>query len=341
MKCMFTALLLVTLVVIFPATAQEPVCESGFRLFDHEYSGIEALCIPENPQRIVVLDEGTMTDLIALGVKPMAVHDWGNRDYAQYLVLDPSTIESAGTPDGPNYEVMLRLDADLIIGKASNIEWFGENALENLQTIAPTALSSVEDNARWYDHLRFLGSVLGKEAEAEALVESYETRLQEFREAYQATGKDETIAIIRSRADSFSVYAKDSFISETVKSAGLKMPDALYELEAYGSISLEEIRLLTSDYLFVMARNERESQAFVEAREGPLWQFLPAVQNNQLYQVNWSVWVAGWNVVGAHLVIDDLFYYLLDGASSPTPNPLQNIIIEGYSPEYDAKRFAN
>lgn len=66
------------------------------------------------------------------------------------------------------------------------------------------------------------------------------------------------------------------------------------------------------------------------------------MQNGQTYQVNWSVWVAGWNVVGAHLVIDDLFYYLLDGASSPTPklDPIQTLISEGYGPEHDVQRFS-
>ena len=327
--------ILLSFVVLSFGYAQE--CEDGFRPVENDYG---VTCIPENPERIVALDEGTMVDLIALGVQPLAVMDWGNRDYTQYLAIDSGTVESVGTPDGPNYEAMLSLNPDLIVGYARDLEWFGESAPDNLRAIAPTALSSVEDSANWQDHLRFVGSVMGEEAQAADLIGSYETRLQAFRDAYAEKGEDATIAIIRSRPDAFNVYAKDSFIAQTVKEAGLEMPDALTGLEAYATISLEELDLLSSDYLFVMVRNEDEAQTFMDAREGPLWQFLPAAEKDQIYQVNWSTWVAGWNVVGAHLVLDDLFYYLLDGASSPTPNPLQEVVRDDYGPEYDVQRFS-
>lgn len=319
------------------STAQN--CQDGFHQFASDQGDI---CIPDKPERIVVLDQGTMTDLLALGVQPSAVNDWGRRDFAQYLNVDTETIASAGTPDGPNYEVMLNLDTDLIIGRANNIQWFGDNALENLEAIAPTALSSVEDTHRWDEHLRFVAALVGKETEADALISSYEARLQEFREAYEAKGEDATIAIIRSRPDSFNIYANEYFISETVKAAGLKMPEGYADFPGRYAISIEEIDVLNSDYLFVMVRNEREAAAFLDARESPLWQFLPAVQQNQDYQVNWSVWVAGWNVIGAHLVIDDLFYYLLDGAESvhAKPEAIQALITEGYGPEYDVARFS-
>lgn len=340
MKKTFVALLVgVAIGLSSFALAQD--CETGFRLFDKGFHETDAICIPENPRRIVVLDEGTMTNLLALGIQPLAVMDWGNRDYAQYLALNPDSIESVGTPDGPNFEAMLSLQPDLIVGEAGDLEWFGDNAFENLQLIAPTALSSTDELDHWQGHLLFLGEVLGKQTESKALIDSYEIRLQEFREAYAAKAEDATIAIIRSRPDAFNVYARESFIAETVKSAGLIMPEALYRLDAWNSISLEEIDLLSSDYLFVMARNEDEAEAFFSTRESPLWQFLPAVQKEQVYQVNWTVWVAGWNVVGAHLVIDDLFYYLLDEAESPTLSPVTSVISEGYGPKYDVERFLN
>lgn len=333
MKKVFAGLCL-ALVIAFTCFATAQTCESGLR-------SIMDICIPENPQRIVVLDEGTMTDLLALGIQPMAVHDWGNRDYAQYLNFDPADIESAGTPDGPNYEVMLNLDADLIVGRARDIQWLGDNALENLQAIAPVVLSDTPEEDHWQGHLLFLGEVFNKQNEAQTLINTFNTRLAEFRNAYAAKGENATIAIIRSRPDAFTVYANDYFITDLVKAAGLEFASGVTDVPSGQNISLEEIDILNGDYLFVMLRNDREAETFQNAKGGPLWQFLPAVQNEQAYQVNWSVWVAGWNAVGAQLVIDDLFYYLLDGASSPTPNPLSHVISEGYGPEFDVHRFSN
>lgn len=328
--------LLVSLSVLLLSLGFAQECEASFRAVE---TAFDAVCIPKNPERIVALDEGTMADLLALGVKPLAVMDYGNRDYTQYLAVGPAEIASVGTSEGPNYEAMLKLNPDLIVGRGRDLEFFGENALESLQAVAPTALSASEEDADWQIHLRFLGEVVNKEPRAADLISSFETRLREFRTAYAAKGEDATIAIIRSRPDAFNVYAKESFIAETVRAAGLRMPGALYDLETRNQISLEEIDLLSSDHLFVMARNEDEAEAFLDAKAGPLWQFLPAVQKDQTYQVNWSTWVAGWNVVGVHLVLDDLFYYLLGGASS-TPNPLQDFIKDEYGPEYDVRRFS-
>ena len=58
-----------------PALALD--CEAGFRPFAH--SGGET-CIPENPQRIVTLqDQNVLLPLLELGVKPVA--STGNLDH--------------------------------------------------------------------------------------------------------------------------------------------------------------------------------------------------------------------------------------------------------------------
>ncbi len=304
------------------------------RLVTHAYGEIE---VPASPQRIVALDEGTMTDLIALGITPAGVHDWGNRDFALFLNVDPATIPSVGTPDGPNFEAMLNLEPDLIIGRTEELEWYPEEMRESLEAIGTTVFSP-NPSADWQSHLAFLGEVVNKEAEASALLEVYDTRLEEFKAAWEASGNNETIAIIRSRADAFNIYNKESFIAETAKSAGLTMPESFDEMEAWNTISVEQIDMVTADNLFVMARNEDEAQAFVDMVNGPLWQVIPAVAKDQAYQVNWSVWVAGWNSVGAQLVLDDFFFFLLDSQPS-TPNPLEYLLVDGFGPQFDVVRF--
>lgn len=322
--------LLICLLIALPTVAQESgECEDGFRLLEHELLATDPLCIPVEPQRIVALDEGTMADLIALGVRPIGVHDYANRDYTRYL--DTQDIASVGTPDGPNYEAMLELDPDLIIGSVEDMEIFGEGSAEILQDIAPTALSSISKN-QWQDYFTFVGDVLDVSDEAERILDIYDQRIAEFHEALEERGEDFTIAIIRSRADSFNIYASDIFfVARLVQEAGLQFPEAFAGLPERNEISLEEIDLLASDYLFVMIRNEDEAEQFASAVESPLWQFLPSVQNNEVYEVNWSTWVAGWNVIGAQLVVDDLFFYLTN-VESPTPNPFADIVIEGFGP---------
>lgn len=294
--------------------------------------------VPADPQRIVVVDEGTMSDLLALGVTPIAVHDWGRRDFTLFLNIDPEEIQSVGSSSGPNYEAILGLQPDLIISREEHISFLSGRERQRLEAIAPTVFSPAQ-SVDWQGHLTFIGEVVNKQDEAAEIIEIYDARLAEFSTAWAESGNDQTIGIVRSREGGLQIYAKESFISDTVTSAGLIFPEAYVELPRRNSISLEEIDTLDSDYLFFMVRNEDEAKAFVEASESPLWGFLPAVQNEQAYQVNWSVWVAGWNAVGAQLVLDDLFFFLI-GDQSSTPNPfLAELVIPEFGPEFDVARF--
>lgn len=306
-------------------------CAAGTRAIEGAFG---PSCIPAAPQRIIALNEGVMANLLALGVTPIAVSDYANRDYTGYLGDTTGTVASVGTTDGPNFEAMLALQPDLILGMAGDVD---EQTRPLLEQIAPLAVSP-GDSADWRGSFRFAGEAVGKGDEAAALLERTEARLAEFRSAYAAKGGAETVAIIRSRADSFNIYSRESFIAELSREAGLRMPASFDELEAWNTMSLENITMLTSDKLFVMVRNERESGAFRELSASPLWQTIPAVQDDAVEVVNWNVWVAGWNIVGANLVIDDLFYYML-GAEAPTPNPFSGLIAPGFGPGYDDARL--
>ena len=307
-------------------------CDDGFRSID---SAFGPTCIPVTPERIIALNESVMTNLLALGVTPIGVMDFANRDGSNYLGDTTEEIASVGAPDGPNFEAMLALEPDLILGTPDLID---EETLETLQQIAPTAISSAP-NRDWRSNFLYVGEAIGKLGEAEALAERSDTRLAEFRTAYaDQASADETIAIIRSRADRFDIYFRDAFIVELTTEAGLQMPTDFDQLEERGGLSLESIDLLTNDKLFVMIRNEREIGALRDLSTSPLWQTVPAVQNDEVHLVNWSVWVAGSNIVGANLVIDDLFFYML-GEEPPTPNPFSDLIIDDFGPQYDDARL--
>jgi iron complex transport system substrate-binding protein len=286
-------------------------CDEGFRVIE---SAFGATCIPEAPERIIALNEGVMANLLALGIEPLAVQDYANRDNTQYLGDTTDEIDSVGIPDGPNFEAMLALDPDLILGMDFDAD---EELLETLEQIAPVALSP-DDSAGWRSNFLFTGDAVGKLAEAEALVATTDARLEEFRTAYAAQAPaDETIAIIRSRADSFNIYNKESFIAELVKEAGLQMPESFDDVKAWNTTSLESIPLLTSDKLFVMVRNEDEAGMFVDMNGSPLWQSLRAFEAEVVYGRE-DVWLQS-NILSAHLILDDLAEIFEVEIATPTP----------------------
>lgn len=292
-------------------------------------TGDREVIVPDDAQRIIALDVGTAVDMIALGVEPIGIVDYGRRDTIAFFSYPHQDIPSMGDSEGPNYEAILAQNPDLMVGRLENIGWLND-AEAQLAAIAPIALSDAT-SANWDEHLQFVGDAINKRAEADDLVATFDQRIKEFREAYAATGRNETetIAIIRSRASLFNIYANNYFITGLVKDAGLKMPEGYEDLPARNRLSLEELDTLSSDYLFVVARNEDEAGALAEARETPLWQLLPSVQKDQVYEVEFSIWVSGWNVGGANIVLDNLFEIVL-GQESSTPNPLAEYILDEY-----------
>jgi iron complex transport system substrate-binding protein len=300
-----------------PDPEEAAACGEGLRLFTHEFLATDAVCIPQSPQRVIALDEGIMVNLIALGTTPAGVHDWSIRDFSAFL--DTEAVASVGTPEGPNLEAMLNLNPDLIVAKAIHREWYGEEVMTAMEAMAPVVLSAT-DNTTWEEEFLLHGALLGQAEAAQGLLGVYEARLAEFRDLLR--DQDIRIAIIRSRADAFNIYVGDYFIVDVIEAAGLRFPESFADLPSPNSISLEEIDILDSDYLFVMIRNDDEGAYFQQASAGPLWAFLPAVQQERVFVVDWSTWVAGWNIMGAHLVVDDLFRYFFRTPST-TPNPFQ------------------
>ena len=118
-----------------PALALD--CEAGFRPFAH--SGGET-CIPENPQRIVTLqDQNVLLPLLELGVKPVAstgnLDHEGNQVFARTQGYDTSGIFWLGDDDSLDPEAVAVHEPDLIIAQSNSVE-----LAEKLSVIAPVVL---------------------------------------------------------------------------------------------------------------------------------------------------------------------------------------------------------
>ncbi|NJO82436.1 MAG: ABC transporter substrate-binding protein [Blastochloris sp.] len=109
----FLVVLSFALIVITPAAAQETTCEPGFRLFEHEILEAGAVCVPENPQRVVALDPFAYELLILNGTPPVGAIGYLESVYAgnfPYLAERLTRIENVGFP--PNPEAILALNPD-------------------------------------------------------------------------------------------------------------------------------------------------------------------------------------------------------------------------------------
>ncbi|GAB3848056.1 iron-siderophore ABC transporter substrate-binding protein [Nesterenkonia populi] len=165
--------------------------ESGTVTVEHMYGPTEVE-IPEGGElRVVALGWSDAEVSLALGVEPIAVHDWlgfgeenhGVGPWAADLVEgDPEVIPRSD--EELDYEQIQALDPDLILNVNSGYE---EDEYDRLSEIAPT-VSGPEGaenfNPGWENHTQLIADALGLTEEGEQLIADTEDSLAAAREEH-------------------------------------------------------------------------------------------------------------------------------------------------------------
>ncbi|MER0239574.1 iron-siderophore ABC transporter substrate-binding protein [Fulvimarina sp. MAC8] len=269
------------------------------------------VCIPADPQRIVVLDPlltiGMMQemDVPVAGVSFLGIQD----DDLRKAVEDSGTVD-LGHPAEPSLERIVALKPDLIIGAA----YLNLPIYEKISTLAPTVLIDTLD---WKEHYRVLADMVGKSEVAETSLQTYEERAAQLKEKLP----DTTVSVLRIAPGRFQVYL-DSPVAyapyAVLQDVGIKRSD--YETtpkeEVVKRPTWEELSQLDGDILFyvVVSGYEQGPDDALEEETlaNPLWQTLPAVKAGHAYRVGRPTWMGFHGVESAFRVLDDVEEYVLN-----------------------------
>ena len=152
---------------VMATTAQAQNCDAGLRSFTDD-RGV-AVCIPENPQRIVTtLDEAIFVPLYELGVTPVGTTGSSAPDGTNFIRggrnnvgVDFDTaddVDFIGNYEFIDYEAIAALNPDLIIvGRWG--EWFNGD-VGKFGLIAPTITINIEERTGLATH-DYLADVTG------------------------------------------------------------------------------------------------------------------------------------------------------------------------------------
>ncbi|MBD2170076.1 iron-siderophore ABC transporter substrate-binding protein [Anabaena sp. FACHB-709] len=266
-------------------------------------------CVPQNPQRIVVLAQTTLANVLALGVKPIGIL---GADLPTYL-QQARDIQVVGEGWEPDVEKILLLKPDLILGKE-----YHRTQYNTLSQIAPTVLLEWNGTPSWKQHLEDVAQVLNKTDQAKSLMRNYHQRLEEFKIKMGDRLKNLQISYIDILVGYIWCDVKNSFAGTILADAGLQHPSAQEVVTKGGYITfgLETMPMdADGDVIFTSHwMDEDGAKALKRNQNNPLWRKLKAVEQNQVYVVNRHFW-RGSNILAAHKVIDDLFNYLVDAKS--------------------------
>jgi iron complex transport system substrate-binding protein len=268
------------------------------------------ICIPAQPQRIVVLDNlYNLGMALELGAPVAGAPLFGMADKELEARAKTAAVQDIGHYAQPSTERIIALGPDLILGDAA----MHGRAYDLAARIAPTVLVNVQN---WKDYYATVASVTGRSGAADEAFKAYEKRTADIR----ARMPDIRVSVIRIIPGGFQVYvdgpgAYGPF--SVLRDAGVKR--TAYETATDGTVlkrpDWESLAALDGDILFYIVggghhtdpRNELEE----ETLRNPLWQLLPAVKAGRAYKVDPVSWMEFSGLTAAHRVLDDVERHVL------------------------------
>lgn len=235
--------------------------------------------VPEDPQRVVVLDTGELDDALALGVKPVgAVRVDVSKDYLSYLEGQTEGIEMVGSISEPNLEKIAALQPDLILSSTVR----SEAIYGQLEKIAPTVLAP-DLGDTWKENFRLYAEALNKEEEAEELISDFEADAAAVGEKI---GEGKTLGIVRFIPGEIRVYSDKSFHGTIIEDMGLQVPAPAVGEDTFLSVSPEQVTRAEADFLYTSTYGDPTETDQAKVLGGPLWKTLPAVESGDVHEIN-------------------------------------------------------
>lgn len=245
--------------------------------------------IPADPKRI--LASNLEDSLVALDVTPAAQWAIGTsvHDYLQPYLKDVPTIEW-----NMPLEQTINADPELIIfSSPSAIE---EGKYEEYKKIAPTYVFKDEDAADWRKQLQIMGQIVDKEDKAKEVLADYDKKAEQAAKEIKTSIGDESAAVIWVIAKQYYLLESNRYAGNVLyNDLGITQPKMIQDLPpaeaSWNPIALEALTELDADHIFLASLpGEDGLQAL---KDSSVWKGLPAVKNNQVYDMedpsNWTI----------------------------------------------------
>ncbi|QPC81815.1 ABC transporter substrate-binding protein [Phototrophicus methaneseepsis] len=320
----FVSVLMLTVIslslAMVPVAAQDtPECEEGFHLFDHEYLKTDPLCIPDDPQRIVVVDMAALDFVLYTDREVVGATQWILDEMAASLPPLYDTFASIADLGYPvDTEKVLEVEPDIVLAYDGGD---GVLAYDEVSQIAPVVVTSlsVQD---WERTTQFWAEVLGEEERFQQMQDTYYGRIAQLQEALPFDPAEVEVSLTTAMTYGITLWMDNSPQSKILEDVGFARPEAQTvddpEADYWLNISEETLDMANGDiaYLFAYSTTDldiaaEESQAIQDFQANPLWQSLSVVQEGNVYVME-GYWYRAATYLLANRIIDDLFATLTD-----------------------------
>lgn len=261
--------------------------------------------IPEKPERIVTLGQGSAETAIALGTTPVGVEEypWGADDTG-YLpwVYDAVTAAGDELPEliGANeldIEAIAALEPNVILAPWSGIT---QEQFDTLSAIAPTvAYPDLAWSTDWDEQISIIGEALGQSADAADLVSDIKTQLAD-EAAKHPEYRDVTFSYVYTTADTLGVFLPTEQRVAMVSALGLTVDPVVNTFEETPGtdsaiIGFENADQLNDSDLIFTFYSDADQKA--QALANPLYASIPAIANDAVVASDENSFVTGSSMI--------------------------------------------
>ncbi|HIK06885.1 MAG TPA: iron-siderophore ABC transporter substrate-binding protein [Trichormus sp. M33_DOE_039] len=290
------------------ATSHSPQPSLECRVVQHARG---ETCIPLNPQRIVTLDFNSFAAVLALDIKPIAT--WITteiEDDFRYFQEKADGVEILRSSSGQiNLEKLALLHPDLIIVVSQP---FLKDVYKYASQIAPTViLPWIETKGNWKQHIQDTARILNRTEMGIQLINNYYHRVQQLKKAISNNHHQISTSFAYVSAGRLVITRQKSFAGGILHDIGLLNPIFSGSGDNDLIISEELLPNINSDILFIAPLKKDDYSVIKQLQQKPLWSKINAVQQHQVYLVDFSVW-RGLNMLAAYAMLDDLDKYIFN-----------------------------
>lgn len=266
---------LLVLVLILAACGNKSDSDKKEETKSYKLDSGKSLDIPKNPERIAVVAPTYAGGIKYLGGNIVAVNE--QVDSSKLLKDKFKDVEKIGEND---VEKVAKAKPDLIVVYST------DKNIKKYNKIAPTVVYDYGKH-KYLDQQRELGKLLGKEDEVASWEKEWKSQTKkDGQEIKEKIGEDATVSIFDEFDKKLYSYGPNWGRGGEVlyQAFGLKIPDKLNDLvkkEGWAEVKQEKIADYAGDY--IVSTSEGKAKPAYEKTD--LWQNIPAVQNNQVIQV--------------------------------------------------------
>lgn len=247
--------------------------------------------VPDNPQRIVVLEYSFVDTLAAVGVKPVGIADDNTREsiVPVYTAVIGDEWTSVGLRREPSLEIIASLQPDLIIADTSRHEAVYGALSEIAPTIVFDSLTGTYEVA--LEAARTIAHAVGRDAEMEARLAEHARKMEAFKaEIGDVSGWSAQFFI--DNGEGIFLHSPVSYNGSLLAWFGFKSnmatPDGHTYEEAIVATSLEQLSEINPQ---ILIRGKYADPGLTDSWKGqPLWDNLEAVKKGNVYDVNAHEW---------------------------------------------------